>query len=302
MSNVRLPLFIVSGAPVSLRDMTHISVPDPLRQAFSTWEGAGRPADAPTSWSLAHWSVLGDALPAGLDGLPLSRADVTAYAAKVTAEDRQAQRDLFVAAMIWGYGRVGYGPRRIRTVMDQEGFEDQLAELTRVTLEQGGPAAFQYVRDQRKTKGRCLHGLGGAFGTKYICFLTKAHPVQGISPVLDSVVRDWFTEHAPAADIHVGDGWTYPRRYGNYVEIMQAWGRELGIPADEVERLIFLQREGQTGGTWQEAWLSDRPVPGAEALLRMLEDKLGERGLGSVAEKHLRTLDELLASAADEEE
>mgnify|MGYP001506541208 CR=1 FL=1 len=63
------------------------------------------------------------------------------YAAKVTAEDRAVQRDAFIAAMVWGYGRVGCGPSRGERIMAQPGFEEQLADVTRITLEQGGPAS-----------------------------------------------------------------------------------------------------------------------------------------------------------------
>ena len=80
-------------------------------------------------------------LPACLECEPLTRAVVTGYAAKVTAEDRAVQRDAFIAAMVWGYGRVGYGPSRVERIMAQHGFEEQLADVTRITLEQGGPAS-----------------------------------------------------------------------------------------------------------------------------------------------------------------
>ena len=80
-------------------------------------------------------------LPACLECEPLTRAVVTGYAAKVTAEDLAVQRDAFIAAMVWGYGRVGYGPSRVERIMAQPGFEEQLADVTRITLEQGGPAS-----------------------------------------------------------------------------------------------------------------------------------------------------------------
>ncbi|MCV7577481.1 hypothetical protein M3E72_010780 [Micrococcus luteus] len=66
-------------------------------------------------------------LPACLECKPLTCAVVTGYAAKVTAEDRAVQRDAFIAAMLWGYGRVGYGPSRVERIMAQPGFEEQLA-------------------------------------------------------------------------------------------------------------------------------------------------------------------------------
>lgn len=277
--------------------MTARSVPSALRETLRLWKEAGCPGDDPTRWSPERWGE--DLIPATLGREPIRRADVVALAEKVTAEDRAAHRDAFVAAMIWGYGRVGYGPSRVRRIMAEEGFADQLAELTCVTLEEGGPAAFARVWERRKSGTRFLRHLGGAFGTKYIYVLTKAHPQQRIAPILDSVVRAWFAEHAPTVDVQIGDGWTYPHRYATYVETLQAWGDELGLPADDVERLIFLQREGQTGGTWQEDWLSSTPISGPQDLLRMLADRIAELGLEEQAETHLEALADLLASTED---
>ena len=158
-------------------------------------------------------------LPACLERKPLTRAVVTGYAAKVTAEDRAVQRDPFIAAMVWGYGRVGHGPSRVERIMAQPGFEEQLADVTRITLEQGGPAAFEHIRQQRKSGAGCLKHLGAAFGTKYLYFLTKylyfltkAHRESDIAPVLDSVVRAWFADHVRRGGLGLSVGLLVGRR------------------------------------------------------------------------------------------
>lgn len=238
-------------------------------------------------------------LPACLECEPLTRAVVTGYAAKVTAEDRAAQRDAFIVTMVWGYGRVGYGPSRVERIMAQPGFEDQLADVTRITLEQGGPAAFEHIRQQRKSGAGCFKHLGAAFGTKYLSFLTKAHRESDIAPVLDSVVRAWFAEHAQDVDVRIGDGWTYPDRYRTYVEAMQAWGRELGVDADDVERLIFLQQQDATQGSWRESWSAAAADPEAGELLDALRLALADLGAGDDAEPHLRALEDVIADAED---
>ena len=275
------------------------AVPSALRRSFDTWVAAGKPADEPTRWSIDHWTAHVPDLPACLECEPLTRAVVTGYAAKVTAEDRAVQRDAFIATMVWGYGRVGYGPSRVERIMAQPGFEDQLADVTRIALEQGGPAAFEHIRQQRKTGAGCLKHLGAAFGTKYLSFLTRAHRGSDIAPVLDSVVRAWFAEHVEDVDVRIGDGWTYPCKYTTYVETMQAWGKELEIPADDVERLIFLQQQDATQGSWRESWSSAAADPEAGELLEGLRLALDDLGAGDAAEAHLRALEDLITDAED---
>ncbi|WP_376741551.1 MULTISPECIES: 8-oxoguanine DNA glycosylase OGG fold protein [Micrococcus] len=113
---------------------------------------------------------------------------------------------------MWGYGRVGYGPSRVERIMAQPGFEEQLADVTRITLEQGGPAAFEHIRQQRKSGAGCLKHLGAAFGTKYLYFLTKAHRESDIAPILDSVVRAWFAEHVRRGGLGLPVGLLVGRR------------------------------------------------------------------------------------------
>lgn len=290
-------------------------VPDSLQKAFEQWTVRGKPEDEPTTWKKASWEkalagaepvrdLLGG-WPAELNGEPLSRKDVTAFAAKVTPEDRASQLTAFLAAMIWGYGRVGYGPSRVVKMLAEPGFLDDLAELTRTTLAKGGVAAYERAWEGRFGSGKdrgFLKHLGPAFGTKYIYFLTRAQPVegQGIAPVLDSVVRMWFRKNAPDVDVRIGDGWGHADRYETYVKTMLAWEADLGIPADDIERLIFVSREAEVGGTWAEPW-ADAPVASAEELLQHLGTRIAELGLQDEAEPHLEALADLLAEAASED-
>lgn len=161
----------------------------------------------------------------------------------------------FLVAMIGRYGRVGYGPSRVAQMIAEPHFLDGLADLTRVTLAEGGVGGYQRVRDARhsekRDRGFPKH-LGPAFGTKYMYFLTKAQPVKGqeVSPVLDSVVRMWFRRSVDvvAANVEIGGNWGYPERYETYVTTMQARAEERGIPADDIERLIFVSCQAEVGG------------------------------------------------------
>ena len=113
-------------------------VPVPLQMAFDRWGAVDGPEDAPIVWrkpswekSLAHATPIRELLggwPADLNGDPLTREKVTESAGKVTADDRAAQLTAFLAAMIWGYGRVGYGPSRVAKMLAEPRFLDGLGE------------------------------------------------------------------------------------------------------------------------------------------------------------------------------
>ncbi|STY67940.1 Uncharacterised protein [Micrococcus luteus] len=284
--------------------------------AFDRWVAADGPEDAPIVWrkpswekALAHVTPVRELLggwPADLKGDPLTREKVTESAGKVTADDRAAQLTAFLAAMVWGYGRVGYGPSRVAKMLAEPRFLDDLAELTRVTLAEGGVAGYQRVRDARYGEPRdrgFLKHLGPAFGTKYIYFLTKAQPVEGqVAPVLDSVVRMWFRKNVDdeATNVEIGAGWGYAERYATYVKTMQAWAEKLGIAADDVERLIFASRQAEVGGGWAESW-SDASPASAQELLEHLGVQIAAVGLQDEAETHLEAIADLLAETTDDD-
>ena len=113
------------------------------------------------------------------------------------------------------------------------------------------------------------------------------------------MVRAWFAEHVKDVDVRIGGGWTYPRKYATYVETMQAWGEELKIPADDVERLIFLQQQDATQEPWRESWSSAAADPEAGELLETLRLALADLGAGDDAEPHLQALEDVIADAED---
>lgn len=95
---------------------------------------------------------------------------------------------LFAAAMIWGYGDVGYGPHRValmlKSVDKREGSINQFVqELKEASLEnESGAYGFLAKRVNR------LDWLGPSFASKLAYFATPKH----CSPILDSVVAEWI--------------------------------------------------------------------------------------------------------------
>lgn len=256
-----------------------VSIPSELREAFARWDRAGRPSAEPSPWRRTFWEAR-VAVPEKLSSVPIDREVATEWARRVTAGDRVSQAQAFVVAMIWGHGPVPYGPYRTQRIMEQSQFSDHLAEVTEATLYRGGIAGYRTVYEHRwlgehRDPGY-LKWLGPAFGTKYLYFLTRAHRPGEITPVLDDVVRRWFRAYVPQINVEIGD-WEHPDRYQAFVETVQEWGAELGIPSDEVEHLIFADQQTVDDGLWAEDWLPASKIS-ASQLLDQLQDRIDTAG------------------------
>ncbi len=96
------------------------------------------------------------------DSLPekITRAHVLEISRNTAKSDRDAER-AFLAAMVWGHGRVGYGAyRTARVLSENEEAARRLREVAAVAKKDGGVSAFRCLAQNR------LDGLGVAFGTK----------------------------------------------------------------------------------------------------------------------------------------
>lgn len=266
-----------------------ISVPAALTTAVQRWREQGKPVQPPIRWSREAWRRYFPSQHAFLDALPdrIDRAEATLHAADATTPGG-AER-AFLAAMIWGYGRVGYGPwRTARVLTENPDAVDRLADVAVVAREQGGLAAF------RDLAGKPLRYLGVAFGTKYLRFVTAAHSPDR-APILDAVVRRWVSTHT--GQHLMIDEWR-PAVYEQYVALLTSWAAELELATDTVEELIFrsaVSREGS--GQWSESWAgSSSPAQRAQAALLELEQLFdtAEAEQAREARCHLDELERLI--------
>jgi len=177
----------------------------------------------------------------------ISRDDVAAMASRiVTPTDAVAT---FVAAMVWGFGRVGYGPyRTARVLAKNPDAGERLGELARRVATDGGPDAFDWFAGHR------LEGLGVAFSTKFMFFCGADRAAPAL--VLDRLVSDWF---------HSNAGWRpnldwNGRDYRNYVESVVRWSDELGLRPADTELLIFQDQVRLAPGSQWAAAAFDEEV------------------------------------------
>ncbi|MGI9091878.1 MAG: hypothetical protein ACR2FF_00205 [Mycobacteriales bacterium] len=265
-----------------------------LEETARRWREHGRPPQPASRWSRVSWEKEFESYRDFLRSLPdrVGRGEATDHARDASGSAEGAVR-AFLAAMIWGYGPVGYGPyRTARVLRENPDAADRLAEIAGIAQREGGLAAFEHVASQP------LRYLGVAFGTKYLYFCAEAGKgTAGTAPVLDAVVRRWLVQHA---GIKLGiESWRSPA-YRRYLEVLADWSTQLGLHRGEVEELIFregISREGSA--LWGEAWAgTDAPLEpaeiaaGARRALAELRRLFGatERGLAAQAQPHLDAL------------
>jgi hypothetical protein len=183
---------------------------------------------------------------------------------------------VFVAAMVWGYGRVGYGPfRTARVLAENPSAPEILLEAAVRARRDGGPQAFAWLARNR------LIWLGVAFATKYLYYCSGRS--AGPALVLDSLVQGWLREHAGWSvrlDWHVPD-------YERYVQTVSSWAAVLGIAPAEVEYLMFSDAVAQKSGSqWADGSLgSDPSSPSMRAQLAVgLEEQAVLDALDEAAE------------------
>lgn len=283
-----------------------VVAPAALLEALVHWKAGGRPAQPITAWSLESWLKYLPDHEQLLRGLPkgISREHVVAVASGIhTPADAV---DAFVAAMVWGFGMVGYGPYRTSRVLTKNrDAGDRLAELAGRVAADGGPAAFDWLVGHR------LEGLGVAFSTKFMFFCSGGLAVPAL--VLDRLVSDWFAANAgwrPSLDWDKQD-------YRDYVASVGRWSQELDIRPADTELLIFQDQVRKVPGSqWAAVALDGDVVSGVSDgasddddgldrvshLLHEIADELhGRPGLSGDdlddVEHHLRSLRRIAAGS-----
>ena len=219
-------------------------VPSSVRRIADAWLAAGSPPQQGIAWPRQRWidaftteAITFAALPDRLTR-PVVR-DACQRAAESPAEARRA----FLAVMAWGYGRVGYGPFRVRRLLDSAPDAGADLQAAASALKDSGPvAAYARLGDHGVAR---LAGLGPAFGTKFLCFCSP--PGGQPALILDRLMSRWLRDNAGVAVNEVR--WSVPT-YRRYLTIMYGWAGELALASDELEMCIFSEQAALAGSQW----------------------------------------------------
>ena len=157
--------------------------------------------------------------------------------------DPASARRLFLGAMLWGYGTVGYGPYRTAQMLKPT----NVARILRSILDCIRNGAIRRAYEQFD-----LPMCGSAFFTKYFYFAGLGCDLTVPPLILDSLVMNqleqWlrldvtrfarFSRNKKGEISVVGRDAT---RYDHYLQVMNRWARDLRCRPDSIELFLFKQ-------------------------------------------------------------
>jgi hypothetical protein len=221
-----------------------VVVPHHMRRVVGAWRAAGSPPQDGIAWPRQRWIDQFTQFAPALTMLPdrLNRSVIRGACRRAVASAAEAEQ-AFLAVMAWGYGRVGYGPYRVRRLLD--GTPDagtQLQAAARALAGQGPVAAYARLGDHGVAR---LAGLGPAFGTKFLYFCSP--PGSPPALILDRLVAQWLRGHTGLLLNAVR--WS-TATYARYLGSMHEWADELAVAADELEACVFSEQAGLAGNQW----------------------------------------------------
>lgn len=253
-----------------------METPKALIDTYNHWRKAGRPLQVDSRWNINSWlRQLPDYEPL-LNDLPQNKIgrDHGIRLTQIVKDENAAVR-VFLLAMIWGYGPVGYGPYRVRRVLDSPSASLRLFEVAQLAQSRGGLEAFAHIAEERLKDPNYLKHLGPAFGTKYLYFLTASVSTVVTTPVMDAIVARWFVKNVSDASISV-ENWK-TQSYASYISHLTEWSQSLVDREEEpldladVEYLIFAAGATfEKSPEWSEEWHNENWEPSTSELLDRL--------------------------------
>ncbi len=147
--------------------------------------------------------------------------------------------DVFIGAMIFGYGPVGYGPSRVGRVISEN--PDLIERLNH----QYESAAEGHIKSWRShTKQDKVKYFGPAFATKFAYFAARHQKAKGDVPLIADLNTSWAMWWLAG----IPRSGERDKGYLAYVDLAHRWGTEVGgdYGVDEVERAIFKLGQGMS--------------------------------------------------------
>lgn len=182
----------------------------------------------------------------------IRRSHVHRIARRSTPSDEEWARQVFVAALMWGYGgqikRYRY-LENIKNALDAPEPLDSVLKSVTGALDRGDlEAAYGAFLTPRG--GTTVKGLGPAFFTKVLYFAGASRRRTGCPPplILDALVARALSWLLGTFHLYVDlgtAGWSaYGQGYVRYVESMTRWAEALGCASDDLEYYLWAAARG----------------------------------------------------------
>ena len=200
------------------------------------WRTRGRPDQPPISWPRDRWVAAFPARTAVFERLPV---ELDRDAVRTAVRRSLEQGDVigaFLPCMAWGFGQVGYGPFRVSRMLAGGDAEAKLAAVAEAAAAGRPVDAYGLLGGSSR-----LDQLGPAFGTKFLYFVDR----RGL--ILDRVIAGCL---AMVSDLRFNPTRWDSAGYQSYLDVMARWSGELGVRADELERVLFTAEARRIGSQW----------------------------------------------------
>ncbi len=247
------------------------TVPPALCDLVGLWHANGSPSQPGIDFRRQAWIVDFPEHRDMLRALPdlLDRESLQRTCSEAVVDAPSAER-AFIAVMAWGYGWVGYGRFRTRSILTETpGASQRLADVARTLSGDGPLAAYRRLA----STGDCrLRGFGPAFGTKYLYFCQpRRSDVTAL--IHDRLVSDWLLREA---NLTLSPGVWSVTTYARYLDLMHDWASSLECRPDELEYCMFRAVATERGNQWGATSHASGHRTGVSTRLR----RGRERGVG----------------------
>lgn len=221
----------------------------------------------------------------------ISRSDVRYFATKACSGGYEELRTLFLACMIWGWGRGG---------KYQRGFKNTEAALSDSRLEgllKKSVEEINNARIEQAYNGFKLDGCGSAFFTKFFYFVGQGYGVNPLPLIRDAHVTNFLRflskQEEWGSSVCASILEEKEKGYIQYICSVDNWRKNLSCSADNIEYFMFKKgrklREHVTGKTGRQNTLGvegmNKRWKGGE-----MEDSILQVPLPAEAIKWLETL------------
>jgi len=159
----------------------------------------------------------------------ISRGDLFRLAANARGSGSLEDiRRVFLGAMLWGFGTVGYGPWRTQQMLATRDSGEMLQSTFDLIAEN---------RIEEAYRGFGLDWCGSSFFTKFFYFSGFGCRLPRYPLILDAYVRKSLGSFAEV-DFVSASRWD-PRGYVRYIQVMHEWAQELNCEAHNIELFLF---------------------------------------------------------------
>lgn len=140
-------------------------------------------------------------------------------------------RQLFLAAMIWGYGTTGYGASRVAKIIRKNAntLNDYLKGQVQAARSRPEESWSSFRNEHR------LKWFGPAFASKFAYFVAFESSDSELRPLIVDINTSWVMWDLVKLQRTVELKSTYVQ----YVDMAHRWAEEQGWRADEVEWALF---------------------------------------------------------------